>query len=242
MSASVSSALLFVPPVPDNSERYMEVIDSCDFEYKGECVNVRSGPGIDYPIVTRLRTGIVLSITDTVTENGRSWYKIGFGQKPLYPERVTEDWYVATDLVHEFRNEGERVIKKGETAVTTKRIVIDISEQKLFAYHGDTLFMEEPISTGLEDTPTPRGAFSVFKMTPTRFMQGPIPEVSEQVYDLPGVPWDIYFTHGGAAIHGAYWHDSFGERWSHGCVNLDLQTAKRLYMWAEIGMNVVVQN
>jgi len=127
-------------------------------------------------------------------------------------------------------------------ATTTKRIVVDVSEQMLYAYDGATLFMKEPVSTGLELTPTARGTFTVFKMTPARYMQGPLPGVSEQIYDLPGVPWNLYFTEGGAVIHGAYWHDHFGEPWSHGCVNLPPQKAKQLYEWAVIGTKVTIQN
>ena len=101
--------------------------------------------------------------------------------------------------------------------------------------------MQEAISTGLDDTPTPRGDFKVFKKTPSRYMQGPIKGVSDQVYDLPGVPWNLYFTEGGAVIHGAYWHDHFGKPWSHGCVNLPTETAKKLYLWADVGTSVHVQ-
>ena len=120
--------------------------------------------------------------------------------------------------------------------------VVDISKETLSAYDGDTLFMQEPISTGLELTPTAIGTFSVYMKTPSRYMQGPIPGVSDQAYDLPGVPWDLYFTRDGAAIHGAYWHNHFGEPWSHGCVNLSPPNAKKLYEWADLGTPVIVQN
>ena len=73
-------------------------------------------------------------------------------------------------------------------------------------------------------------------------MQGPLPGVSDQYYDLPGVPWDLYFTKDGAVIHGAYWHDHFGEQWSHGCVNLPTDKAKELYLWAAVGIPVTVKN
>ena len=72
-------------------------------------------------------------------------------------------------------------------------------------------------------------------------MQGPIVGVSDQYYDLPGVPWDLYFTKGGDVIHGAYWHDKFGQPWSHGCVNLPLDQAEKLYLWADVGTPVIVQ-
>lgn len=244
LSATISSLFQTgkTPDVHAPLFTYIEVLDGCDFAFVGECVNVRSGPGEEFPVVTRLRTGVVLLVAETVTENGQKWHKIKFASPLLYPERVTGDWYVSADFVHAFTDDGDHVLKKGEVSSTEKNIIVDVSEQKLFAYDGDILFMEESISTGLEFTPTPRGTFSVFKMTPSRFMQGPIPDVSDQVYDLPGVPWDLYFTDGGAVIHGAYWHNKFGQLWSHGCVNLPVQKAKRLYMWADIGTKVTVQD
>lgn len=221
---------------------YIEIIDGCNPYFVGECVNMRSGPGVEYPVVVRLRTGVVLKAGEMVTKNGSTWYKVIFSHELLYPERVKSDWYVNKDFAQLITNEGDHELLKGEVASTSKRIVVDVSEEKLYAYDGDRLFMEEPISTGLEFTPTPRGTFTVFKMTPSRFMQGPIPGVSSQAYDLPGVPWNLYFTQSGAVIHGAYWHDHFGTPWSHGCVNLSPKNAKKLYDWAEIGMKVIVQN
>jgi lipoprotein-anchoring transpeptidase ErfK/SrfK len=102
--------------------------------------------------------------------------------------------------------------------------------------------MQQHISTGLEFTPTPRGTFTVYRKTPSRYMQGPLPGVSDQYYDLPGVPWNLYFTQQGAVIHGAYWHDNFGKRWSHGCVNVPPAKARELYQWADLGMQVTVRD
>lgn len=73
-------------------------------------------------------------------------------------------------------------------------------------------------------------------------MQGPLPGISDQYYDLPGVPWNMYFTQEGGAIHGAYWHAEFGKQWSHGCVNLPLETARTLYEWTPLGTSVLVQD
>jgi hypothetical protein len=33
------------------------------------------------------------------------------------------------------------------------------------------------------------------------------------------------------ALHGTYWHDGFGYRHSHGCVNLSITDAHWLYNW-----------
>ncbi len=112
----------------------------------------------------------------------------------------------------------------------------------LYAYDGDTLFMQQSVSTGLELSPTPRGTFYIYRKTPSRYMQGPLPNISDQYYDLPGVPWNLYFTEGGAVLHGAYWHNNFGQQWSHGCVNLPPEMAEKIYRWAELGMPITIRD
>lgn len=229
-------------PVSTSTYQFIQVVESCGPYYQGECINMRAGPGTSYPVVLRLRTGMVLQTAGEVTDAaGETWYKIDPGDNIRYPERITSGWYVYGNLVQAFNDDGGHRLATGEHPKTTKRIVVDRAKQMLYAYEGDTLFMEQSISTGLDDTPTPRGTFTVYAMTPSRYMQGPIDGVSTQSYDLPGVPWNLYFTNEGAVIHGAYWHNHFGKQWSHGCVNLPPEKAKELYDWAELGMKVTVR-
>lgn len=232
------------PPKPVETPRYtfIEVIEGCGPYFEGACINVRSGPGTEYPSALKLRNGMVLRVIDTIEREGRRWYKLSPGDDIRHPERVTTDWYVAADFVRAFEDDGDHRLDDMQATSSNKEIIVNRTTQKLYAYDGDTLFMEAPISTGLELTPTPRGRFTVYKMMPSRYMQGPIPGITEQFYDLPGVPWNLYFTKQGAVIHGAYWHDHFGEPWSHGCVNLPPETAKTLYMWAELGTKVIVRD
>ncbi len=234
-----SSTLPVVVPV--QGVAYLEVVDGCNHAYEGTCVNMRSAPNKEASVVERLRTGVVLRVAGTVKVDGKDWYKVLVDEHIQYPERVKGDWYVYADAVELFYDEGDKNLTSN-TATTTKNIYVNLTEEMLYAYDGDVLFMQEPISTGLELTPTPAGTFRVFRKTPSRYMQGPLPGVSSQVYDLPGVPWNLYFTNEGAVIHGAYWHDSFGKPWSHGCVNLAPQSAKKLYDWADTGTLVVVQH
>jgi lipoprotein-anchoring transpeptidase ErfK/SrfK len=226
---------------PAGGVPYVDVVDSCGPYFDGTCVNMRSGPGTEYPVILKLRQGIVFQVAGEVQREGRIWYKLEPGGDLRYPERVTTDWYVAADVVRLFYNSGVHEVPLGMVASTSKRILVDLSQEMLYAYDGDTLFLQTPISTGLELTPTPRGVFEVYRMTPSRYMQGPIPEVSDQSYDLPGVPWNLFFTADGSVIHGAYWHDHFGQQWSHGCINLPLDTAEKLYNWAQLGMTVTVR-
>jgi lipoprotein-anchoring transpeptidase ErfK/SrfK len=189
----------------------------------------------------QLRNNMVLKVASTTVVDGRTWYQIGFDGEIHYPERMKSDWYVAADFTQLFYDPGVLTTTKA-TASNTKRIVIDRANEMLYAYDGDTLFMQQAISVGLELTPTALGQFSIYRKIPDSYMQGPVPGVSSQYYDLPGVPWDLYFTADGNAIHGAYWHNNFGHPWSHGCVNLPPAAAELLYEWADLGTPVTVMD
>lgn len=51
-------------------------------------------------------------------------------------------------------------------------------------------------------------------------------------FDLKAVPHVQYFS-GGYGLHAAYWHDSFGQPKSHGCINLSPLDARWLFHWTE---------
>lgn len=225
---------------PDH--QYIEVVDSCGISYEGDCVLARAGPSEEYKIINRLREGVVLKVSGRVEDSPYDWYEVVFEESLRYPERVERKQYVAaTPSVRHFYSNG--VLDRSDIArATDKRILVDRSEQMLYAYEGDVLFMSTPISTGIQLTPTPRGNFTIYKKTPTRYMQGPIPGISTKYYDLPGVPWNLYFTNEGGVIHGAYWHKSFGRPYSNGCVNLALDDARKLYEWTEVGTKVHVRD
>ncbi len=244
--SQVASAFEFVPeevvPAPKPILKdYIEVTMSCDPYYGGECVNIRSGPGTEYPAMAKARNGMVLRVAKMVSNDEGEWYQIIFDEWIRYPERQSGDRYIAAAYVRAFQDIGSQELN-ASTTPTQKRITVDRSEQMLYAYDGDTLFMEQHISTGLDLTPTPRGTFDIYRKTPSRYMQGPLPGISEQEYDLPGVPWNLYFSAEGAVIHGAYWHDNFGQQWSHGCVNLPPEKARELYEWADLGAIVTVRD
>lgn len=123
----------------------------------------------------------------------------------------------------------------GDPGFVGKRWVeIDLSEQLLTAWNGDELFLQTEISSGLANTPTPVGLFRVWHMNPSQTMSGP-------GYSLPNVKFNMYFF-SGYAMHGAYWHDNFGNPMSHGCVNMRNEDAELLYGFASLGMEVWVHN
>lgn len=113
-------------------------------------------------------------------------------------------------------------------------IEVDLSDQKLYAWEGETLFLETDVSTGLPWWPTPEGEFRIWiKLRATRMEGGE----GAYYYNLPNVPYVMFFEneevpgYRGYGLHGAYWHNEFGTPRSHGCVNLPIETAKTLYEW-----------
>ena len=223
---------------------YIEVIGGCGPHFEGACLKARRNPSSASAVVVQLRTGVVLQVASTTITDaaGISWQKIIFDSQLRYPERVSGNWYISATNTRAFTDRGAEDLPPDMLlASNTKHIVINRSSQILYAYDGGVLFLKTPVSTGLDLTPTPRGTFTVYRKTPSRYMQGPLPGVSTQYYDLPGVPWNLYFTKEGGAIHGAYWHNSFGKQWSHGCVNLPLDVAQKLYEWTPLGTVVTVR-
>jgi hypothetical protein len=232
----------YIPPADPTLADYVMIVNSCGPYFNDDlCVSLREEPSASSTILQPLRNGMVLKVDSAMIESeGRTWYKVVFSEWLRYPERAPKTSYVAAEFTAPFQAvAGENYIA-GVTASTTKRIEVDRAKQILYAYDGDTLFMQEPISSGLLLTPTPRGTFKIYRKTPSRYMQGPLPDVSDQYYDLPGVPWNLYFTPEGGVIHGAYWHDKYGQRWSHGCVNVMPDKARELYEWADLGTPVTV--
>lgn len=121
------------------------------------------------------------------------------------------------------------------TIDTQKHIYVDLTNQTLYAYDGKTLFMKTFISSG-KWGPTPTGNFKIWiKLRATRMTGG----TGQDFYDLPNVPYVMYFYNDqipksdGFALHGAYWHNNFGNPMSHGCINLRIEDAHKLYDWAD---------
>lgn len=122
----------------------------------------------------------------------------------------------------------------GVAEPNARYIEVDLSEQTLRAWDGDSLFMETLVSTGLPWWPTPTGEFRIWvKLRATRMEGGE----GRYYYNLPNVPYVMYFENEdvpgwrGYGLHGAYWHNEFGTERSHGCVNLPIDAAQKLYFW-----------
>ncbi len=114
-----------------------------------------------------------------------------------------------------------------------KRFLVDLSEQRLYAYEGDALVRTTLVSTGIWRYPTVTGTYYVYLRYTSADMSGPD-------YFLPDVPYVMYF-YKGYGLHGTYWHNNFGTPMSHGCVNMPTAEAEWAYYWSDYGTPVIVQ-
>ncbi len=116
-----------------------------------------------------------------------------------------------------------------------KWIEIDLSDQTIQAHQGDKIVTESKVSSG-KFNKTPTGTFQIWgKFKYTRMTGGQ--KGTGSYYDLPNVPYTMFFYNDqvpkskGFGLHGTYWHNSFGQPMSHGCVNLPTAVAGELFDW-----------
>src|SRR3990167_6786670 len=120
----------------------------------------------------------------------------------------------------------------------SKWIEIDLSEQRLYMKENGQSVNSFLVSTG-KWSPTPKGEWRIWtKLISTRMVGGS--KALGTYYNLPNVPYVMYYDRG-YGIHGAYWHNNFGQPMSHGCVNMKPEEAGVVFAWANVGTRVVVR-
>jgi hypothetical protein len=121
-----------------------------------------------------------------------------------------------------------------DVAPEDKNIVVDLAQQRIFAYEKGKEVFAARCATGKNfaagNFQTPKGDWFVYRKTPSQHMWGGAVG-NEGSFDLPGIPWVSYFVTTGVAFHGTYWHNDFGRPRSHGCVNLLSEHAKWVFQW-----------
>ena len=160
-----------------------------------------------------------VNLFDEVEVDGFVWYQIG-----------VDKW------VHQHHVSKVILLERPADVDTLLWISIDLYEQVVIAYEGETPVFATLIATGLDRWPTREGVYHIYYRKPRKHMSGGV--VGDDYYFLEEVPWTMFFDEG-RALHGAYWHDAFGYRRSHGCVNLSISDARWLYEWVaeEMGSN-----
>lgn len=122
-----------------------------------------------------------------------------------------------------------------------KYILVDISEQHMYVYEGDTLIYSFVASTGINNG-TRAGMFAV---------QSKIPNAYGSTWDIWMPNWLGIYWSGGLenGIHAlpilpngaTLWEGYLGSPVSYGCVVLGTYESQLLYEWAEIGTPVEIR-
>lgn len=107
---------------------------------------------------------------------------------------------------------------------------VDLRNQFAALYVGDDASFVTLISSGDDEHPTPPGFYRVESKHVTATMDDE--DNLSSPYFIQDVPWVVYFK-GGYALHGAFWHDRFGLKTSHGCVNLAPRDARRFFEFVD---------
>ena len=132
-------------------------------------------------------------------------------------------------------NELTRVL--GTSSDSEKRIEVDLTNQRVYAFEGNHKVHEFIVSTGKWGR-TPTGNFRIWAKVKSQKMSGGSASDNTYYY-LPNVPWVMFFSNNevaasrGFSFHGTYWHNNFGHPMSHGCVNISPANAEKLYNWVE---------
>lgn len=202
---------------------------------------------------------ITVPYTQSLMEKGGEWepiYRLYF-QSIHWITGVTigpdeEPWYRLTDellrINYHVPAKHVRPVTEAELAPISpnvppekKLVEVSLIDQTLTAYENNKVVLHTKVSTGLPEygqtsglsTVTPRGDYNIDPKVPSKHMGDGRMTSEIDAYELPGVPWVSFFVHHiGIAFHGTYWHDNFGARMSHGCVNMRCEDAKWLYRWS----------
>jgi LysM repeat protein len=125
----------------------------------------------------------------------------------------------------------------------SKRIVIDLSEQHLYAFQGDMVVHSFVVSTGMPGANTRPGTYQVLDKYSNAYAY----TWSLQMPYWLGIYWAGSLENGIHALpilpNGQrLWEGYLGTPVSYGCVILGTQEARTLYYWAEVGTPVIIRH
>ena len=142
----------------------------------------------------------------------------------------TPEWMRARDLAQPTIAAPPDEVRADGSSV--RWIDVDLATQTLVAYEGVRPVYAALVSTGRgaqgTETATPMGVHRIWAKLETSTMGNLGDEDADTRYSIEDVPYVQFFAKG-VALHGAFWHRSFGAAHSHGCVNLAPVDARWLF-------------
>lgn len=195
---------------------------------------------IVYNFPPRLYYGQVVWIDRIRTDNGFVEYRWNEDAPHGYGYGAYNEFYWADGAAFKVLTEQDASPISPDVDPNDKRIDVDLDYQTLSCFEGGTEVYFCRISSGLKGIfdpatgetnnklATPVGNLLThwkivsLNMTAGTFQSG---------YSTPAVPWTTMVSGDGIAIHGAFWHNAFGEKRSHGCINVTPEDAKWIFRW-----------
>jgi hypothetical protein len=155
-----------------------------------------------------------LDVEEELKVGKTKWVRVGEGR-----------WIKARSL-----NIARKIARPEGTGSNPQWFDVDLGEQVVVAYRNDQPEYATLTSSGREPNHTPRGNYPIWGKVTSITMKSQ--EYDDIPYYVNRVPWVMFFqAHN--ALHGAYWHDRFGQTKSHGCVNLAPNDARTIFEWLQ---------
>lgn len=209
-----------------------------DLAHEGAQASPWLRDNIAYNFPPRLYYGQVVWIDQVRTSNGFVEYRWNEGANGRgYGYGGYGEFYWADGA-------GLRVLTDADVAPISpdvdpeeKTIQLNLDRQALACYEGNREVYYCRVSTGIVYTDSATGELIDYSTPPGKLLthwkiisKNMTAGDEASGYSTPAVPWCTYIQ-GGVAIHGAFWHSAFGERRSHGCVNVSIEDAKWIFRW-----------
>lgn len=154
---------------------------------------------------------------------------LGYHERLLLEPEGTGKWYRVADGSGYVHRNSVRLWHGPEPLDTAAAgetwIDVDLEQQTLTVMRGKSPVFATLVSSGFK-SPTPRGVFRIrLKQASGTMSSSP---GATDTYAVEEVPHVQYFFNS-FALHSAYWHNRFGHKMSHGCVNLSPKDARTVY-------------
>lgn len=212
-----------------------------DLTHEGAVASPWLKDHILYNFPPRLYYGQVVWLDQVRTSSGFAEYRWNEGAEGHgYGYGAYNEFYWADGAAFKILTDADVSPINPDVDPNDKRIEVDLDYQTLSCYEGTTEVYYCRISSGLNIDPvtgaindslataTPIGNLLThwkimsLNMTAGTFQSG---------YSTPAVPWVTMVSGDGIAIHGAFWHNAFGEKRSHGCINAAPEDAEWIFRW-----------
>jgi len=204
--------------------------------------NIKPGSRVvfDIPIRTSIRSGLYKIYFKPIIDFGN--------QNPIVIVGDSIEWIIVVGNELHYQNMGE-----------DKQILISTDDQKIIAIENYMVLMEVPISTGKRGYETPKGWFKILNHVDTAYSSSYSLYMDNWMalsslkygfrgYGLHKLPyWKVNparykdregtITNGRLYTQGKLYEDynHLGEKMSHGCIRLGIESSRVLYDWADNG-------